>query len=441
MVDLETAISEERVGAGVGISWLRRTNWMHRRVETFEFRAADVLHVHASIDLTIPYSAVAIKAKGVDFTGLTSRSLRVIPVAFLPKEELTTCFDLHDEDGRSLPRLRAEHAGQLGAQILKIMAGGSNRNLPLWLTEKFSKYASPEYMDDPLPELRDDSWGGDGELKDEVLSSSSFITWLQQLSKNTLLCVLISGEEGESRVIKYCYEKSIPSKGGAKHPTVAIGIKAWPVMIRTPSATDCRSYHCELIHPPDVLLQRVNLWRVDPRGGDSTKVAFRGERLLDRYHLFASRLQPVGEYSTVFEVRVKRDGWLRAAFFTSWAISLILFLGALFAHRFIGSEDPSKPGIHTDSIFLMGTLLLAAGAAAITILVRSDQHSLTTRMLKYLTYSAYLMVGLAFAAVLLLVLARDEFQLRLNLYILFGIGALMSLLLTWVLALGGSRSS
>jgi hypothetical protein len=87
-----------------------------------------------------------------------------------------------------------------------------------------------------------------------------------------------------------------------------------------------------------------------------------------------------------------------------WAIASLMIISGF---QFGGSSNRNA-GSSTDSITLVGTLLLAVGAAGIAVLIRTNEHQLTSHLLRYARATINSLVGLAFLIVLALAFAGPE---------------------------------
>ena len=101
----------------VGLTWANRKEWMHRRVDSLTFVNAETVRVGIRFDLTIPHTAPEIGDPS------RCRTVRLVPLTVLNKQELTQHFSLRDGSGQAVPRLHSETAAAIAGEMLVMLCG------------------------------------------------------------------------------------------------------------------------------------------------------------------------------------------------------------------------------------------------------------------------------------------------------------------------------
>ncbi|MER5638806.1 hypothetical protein ABT095_17815 [Kitasatospora sp. NPDC002227] len=428
-------------GAELGLTWSKRAEWMHRRVDSVVFSDHKTVRVHASIDLSIPGTAPKAPCppgQTCDVTGLGAAPVRVLPIALLGKHELSMSFDLLDESDRSLPRLRAEKSAELSVECLLALASAiltraarlARRGVeppPVELGEglrnaltQLCSVSSALAAGPAWGQVVGSDWGMSLQDRWILLRDKEFVRWSKMLAESYFLCVLIEGQEGQHRVVKYSYEMRADTwlapirESASSRPTLAtrLGWADWPFTI--PAAVlNSTSYHCEVSNPHGVDVRLLEVRKL-PEHKASYALRCPTEISPSRSQVTARGQHKDDVESCLVLVRLKLSttGWLRSATVLSLAVTLVMWLNAARVDAFLPAKD-STGDPTPNSAVLMGTFLTAFGAAGIAVLIRADEHELTTVMLRWHRMVVAAVVGLAFLVVLALVLAQDETWLAL----------------------------
>lgn len=391
------------VAAATGNAWESRERWMYRRVDSYNFHNSISTHCRASIDFIIPDVAPAIRrADGIEY--------RIVPLMLVRKEEVSIHFDLHDEQGRSVCRLRDEEAARIGGGML------------LWLAT-FITNRRLDKGDDPhsncfreslteIASLKRNSWSEDdwAALKEKacflsdderraLFDSEDFNNVVNYLAHSTLLCALVSGRAGDSRILKIGYDTRDTWE---RAPSVRIGYEALELYFPM-VAQDPMTYHIEVDVPDGIDIQQA---AVVPK-----EVARVRERVVDECaHFIIDSCPPGEQLQLCVRMRVARAGWLSEAFVAGLVVAGLLIFTGVAAKYVERSDRPNDP--KTDHIFLAGTVFLAVAAALITLLARNEEHQLRAAMLRYLRGILAVQVALAFGAVMALVVTTSPGRVR-----------------------------
>ncbi|MGP3948474.1 hypothetical protein [Streptomyces sp. 7N604] len=404
------AFRQRGMALNVALSWITRRQWMHRRVDTFDFRDDLLVRCRSSIDLTIPESAPLVRAQdgATTLRGSDRQPIRVLPISLVVKKKTTVGFDLRDENDRPISRLRAEQSGQLGAVILTATA------------ERILNRAEPLPGEDPFTaELasiaRSDTYCAGAEAwsrltrgfldedpaKAVLARDEAFRYLVQRLAENHLLCVLLSGSPGQERVLKVTTDYKCKMERSLKE---MVGWVDFLAEIDAPHVSDPASYHYHVNVPDGITITGLNVRLDSPEQEHPYDIASQA-RDSQYAHLVATNCAR-GNYVNLVSMKVKRGGWLSAATASVLGLSLLFSLCWHLADRFVESSD-SAPEVHTDVVLLFATLFLAAEATILTILAKQGEHLLTSQMLNCLRKVMYVVTLLPFAAVLFLGFARS----------------------------------
>lgn len=406
---LESALKPEAigyVGSAMWLAWATRSDWIHRRVDSVEFMDAETMRVHASIDFTVP--------EGMPVIGdqIAGRSRVMVPLTVLRKDEPVFHFDLLDEAGGTISKLRAQDAAAVGGEILVSLVRVKRPTDPRPLLEEglrgiaLSEPSGVERIHpaDALSMHTAALFGGSPPLTDAI----------NLVAENYLLCALVAGRAGESHIVKIQYdlhhEEELPFLGSARRK---LGWLPWLFTVPV-TAPAVKTYHCEITVPDGVVIHKAVRIDVEKNenGEETRKEVTDGIVIREAVTQMTFNHVP-SDYKGFFEVglRAARRGWLWEALASGTVIVAMMWFVVCAASRLTHPDD-AKEHPATDVVFLVGTVLLALAAALIALLARNDEHRLRSEMLAYCRgiYSA--IVALTFMGVLVLVGARSSGVVR-----------------------------
>jgi hypothetical protein len=407
------ALWDPRVGASVGYLWMTRSDWINRRVDRYEFNGAETFRCNTNIDLTIPELAATVpidEAAERFLTKATGQKMRVIPLKLLPKGELSLAFDLRDESGGMVSRLRSEDCGQIGAIILETLARDIvGRELPNQLRSRLAKAAEnevPKNGGTQWKKLTSRGWGMNRKEKDTLFGHARFQSWFRRLAENYLLCVVIPGEVGSSHVIEMSHDAHL-KEGRSRREK--LGWRDWKFRWHAPAA-DAASYHFEITCPPGCEISALYHEEVSKVPDSEWPPIGTWYVRPNRRHaaLVAAGCADGRDYYVRAKMRIATGGWLATAASSGLLITALLTVSGIYAARFRHNQGIPP----TDIIFLFVTLLLVALSSTIAVLVRSDEHEFTSEMLRYLRLATMAMAAPTFTAVVALVFAQGLGVLR-----------------------------
>lgn len=436
--------SRREIAQNVAVAWLTRRQWMHRRVDQFDFQDDLLVSCRSSIDLTIPESAPIVRAPWVgtpELIGPDDQVVRVLPLFLADKGQVTVGFDLRDESNHPVSRLRAEQSGVLGGKILVTMA------------EKILKVRAPLPADDPLRvaamlvarsenvSTGPNAWSqlvrtclSEEQGKVALAHDEGFKYLVQLLAESHLMCALVPGKPNQQRILKIAADYQFVMTRRLRE---LMGWVDFAVEIKATHAADPASYHCHINVPAGVDIRRARL-KADPATDADGALPYdiAGQTRRPRYgHFIAMNCAREHNYADCVALQMMRRGWLNAALASGLGISALLFLCWRLASSFVDAHDEASNSVHTDVVLLFATLFLASEATIITILAKSEEHRLTSEMLKLLRLAMFGLALLPFVAVLVLGFARTSDTLS----TVFAILAWVSLLFLAPLFLAYSR--
>ncbi|MCX4763278.1 hypothetical protein OG562_20355 [Streptomyces sp. NBC_01275] len=394
------AADEYSPGPAVCLTWALRSTWINRKVETYNFRDAEMAHCHTSIDLKIPPEA---PESTPDENGTT---FLFLPLMWLDKKQLSIQFDLRDEAGCSLRRLDvAASTSLLGDALVAMASGIIGRDLAgSDFPRQLKRIASGECRQKPNDVwrelIRPSQWGLSHQEENRIFGDPEFERWVKNLTERHLLIAVLEGAKiGQQRVLGVDHDVRTD---WATSWGQMVGVSPWSLLFST-TASDCTNYHFEVLVPEGLHICRISLVPDPPFpwGAPSTPVAY---RVWDAHygHCVAHEIPDDSRsYNMIMDLRPSRSGWLIAAVSSSLAITTLMFVCSFFSGRILDPNNCVYP--ETDILFLVTTLFLAAAAAIITIAARAGDHLLTSRLLFRFRFSMWIMVAFSLAAVLILI--------------------------------------
>jgi len=347
--------------------------WVHRRVESITFIDENRIRRRVSVDFTLP----DLPRELLRTTRIRGKSAAYVPLTLLRKRTVVN-FDLHDEDGRSLPLLSRRQNNAVGATMLCLLAeavlGGS---LPEDLQRDLCTIAT--HRQEPAAEafrsLRDPP--RDCRSADEralLVEEPRVMTVAEDLTNNFLLLVPIAADLEARRVTKFSYEE---------RPGAEIDRSLWrslpetmnwsdvPLLLPASSLGAAGSYHVE-IEVPDELevasVSGIDLRRGEPLPSETTQSGSQDYRGLRRVHLHYSGL-PRWTWGLIeLKVGVARSGLLAAALLSAALTALLLSVASLRLEELREQAEVSS------------ALLLAIPGVLSSYLLRPGEHPLVSKL-------------------------------------------------------------
>jgi hypothetical protein len=373
--------------------------WVHRRVDTLEYRDDTTFRRQQSVHFTVPAAAPEIRVGEARF--------RLIPLTTLRKETLVN-FDCRDESGAALPVLTRKHQGLLTVRGMvgwaeAILAESRGEALDPEMAAAIAALVTCDVAPDELERaaLLDNVPQG-GLLRDDPF----FSLVLDRLTDQFVLLTLVADVPGTQRVVKLSYEE-LGGLAAVPWPRAPLAALAW-IPRHAASAAEgvfgAESYHFEADLPAGVDVPVASLWV----GPDEDEMACVD---LDPGEHQRIALRTVGHERGVAEVRWSlspaRHGWLRTAWFATALAAVTLGLGAWRLDT-ITALSPSDPTVTTGGASgsvpvgtrteLAAAVVLALIGALGGLVARIEEHPLVTRILAWPRRLAALAALLPFVA-------------------------------------------
>ncbi|MFF3859202.1 hypothetical protein [Streptomyces sp. NPDC002209] len=418
-------------GRRLGLNWLSRSQWMHRRVDTLELIDAEIVRCKIGFHFTIP-------SNGVILEGSTGQRQSVVPLMLLDKAKLSYRFCMRDSEGHTLPRLRSKECAALEFNFLNAITEAIIGEaipqtpwlpgLPDGLTSAFRRITTSTIRDGETTYnlMRSTPWGLRDEQHDLLFGESSnpasefFRLSVKVLTECHMLCALVPGEPDSECMVKITSDTA--------HDWFLDRGKLWrgiprrlgwvPLEFRIqPPVGDPRSYHCEFWTPSGV--------EIDSRSPGLTPAlpkAHFGFLSKHGFHLAAHDFSNRQAYTLVLQLRSELTGWLSATLATCLVVLALLWVGRAKSPELVDAKNSTDAlsGTPLNLTVLLTTIFLAVGAASITVLARSSSktHALEDKILAALRGVSWCIPIVCFSAVLILFCVNSSERMKLGFLVL-----------------------
>jgi hypothetical protein len=333
----------------------QESRWVHRRVETIDLLAQELVRRRVTVDFTLPESLL-------DDLRIGPRGPWCVPIAILEKRPLRN-FDLREDD-EWRPILGAGPGGPVAAGVVNAAArlAAAPTPLDLEITALLERIArsEPAAALAALQQLR--RHAGEAEQVATVLEDDTSAYFLTTLAGSYMLIALLAQPRGR-RILKFAYDEHIQFVRGRQHwgrrLARRLGWSALVIDVAVPAAAHTASYHAEVVVPEEL---RLDAFILDARTDEllSTNI----ERGVDRASLHAPRVGLDAEPVLVTAIRAERAELPTIAFATSAVTALLLLVGAALG-------DLGSPAAGSSvALLLAGSVLFATAVA------RSGEHRL-----------------------------------------------------------------
>lgn len=387
-----------------------RPRWMHRRVESVEFRNDVSVRRRISIDFTVPALAPELQ-NGSD-------TARLIPLTLIEKRPLIG-FDVLDEGGRVLPVLNTDHNRALGGRLLIELAGlVLDKDPSPELQERLRDLATAsvsvgEGMLDGLRKAGE----GDSETAQVVNQLSGW--WLDDLARQFILGILLPADAGERRVVKFAYDQVFTlehdDRPWRRRVREELGWSPTIVRFDVPSLIDAQGFHFEAVAPDGAEILEAAL---GGPAGENLHYSASGTSGQPRVHLH-TRAKDVLNAQVALSLRVSRRGWLRACYAAAALVFVVMVATAVQA-RTVSESSAGSSGAATATSVPATPSSTNPGAADRQSEDATEEPTLMSSTSEADTSSSAAALLLALLGVLAALLTRP------------GEHAMISRLLTWV---------
>lgn len=299
--ELRAALGDDLPGLETIRLLIAHPDWVHRRVDTLEYRDDTTFRRRQSVHFTVPAAAPQIR--------VGESGVRLIPLTTLRKETLVH-FDCRDESGGALPVLTRSQQGLLVVRGMSswaeaIVGGPLAAGVAAELEARLN-------ASDPSRLAARAAFDAGGGQREALRADDIFALVLERLTDQFLLTTLVADPPGTQRIVKFSYEElgELAPEVWPRAPLAALG---W-IPRRAASVAEglftAESYHFEADMPPGVDVPVASLW-VGPGDDDMTCID------VDPGDHLRVALRAPGQEHGVAEVRWSlrpaRRGWLRAA--------------------------------------------------------------------------------------------------------------------------------
>jgi hypothetical protein len=383
---LAAALATGTAGLAAVRMLIAQPDWVHRRVDTLDYRDETTFRRQQSVHFTLPSAAPEIRVDDVHF--------RLVPLATLRKETLVN-FNCRDESGTSMPILTRRHQGLLTVTGMIAWAEGLlGEALDEEVAEEIATCLTGPGADREVARLGFLTGGGQREA---LRADDIFALVLDRLTDQFLLLTFVSDPPGTQRIVKFSYEEltELAREAWPRGPVAAL---CWiPRRAASPAEGlfSAESYHFEADLPHGVDVPVATLWAgardddlacIDVDPGDHLRIALRS-RGLER-----------GVAEVRWSLRPARRGWLRAAWFATVTAAVTLGVGAWRLDTLVAGT-PLDGSVAPDTRTQLGAAVILTVVGALGGLVaRIEEHPLVTRLLAWPRRLAVLAAILPFAA-------------------------------------------
>jgi hypothetical protein len=371
---LAAALATGAAGLAAVRMLIAQPDWVHRRVDSLEYRDETTFRRQQSVHFTLPSAAPEIVVDEVHF--------RLVPLATLRKETLVN-FNCRDESGASLPILTRRHQGLLTVTGMIAWAEGLlGEPLDEAVAEEIATCVTGPHPEQDEARAAFATGGGQREV---LRADDIFDLVLDRLTEQFLLLTFVGDPPGTQRIVKFSYEE-LTELAPEPWPRGPLAALCWlPRRAASPAEGlfSGESYHFEADLPHGVDVPVATLWAgldednlacIDIDPGDHLRIALR------------SRGYERGVAEVRWSLRPARRGWLRAAWFATVAAATTLVVGAWRLDTLVAGTpldgSPTNGSVAPDTRAQLGAAVILSVVGALGGLVaRIEEHPLVTRLL------------------------------------------------------------
>jgi hypothetical protein len=331
------------------------SRWIHRRVETVDLLAQELVRRQVTVEFTLPEPLLDELRVGPDGPWC-------VPIAILQKQPLRHFDLLEDDEWR--PILGREHNGPIALALVLAAArlAIDSETIDSEVVLQLDRIAQgdPDDAREALAVLR-------RRARHEphvatILGHETSGYFVETFAESYMLIALLAKPYGR-RILKYSYDEHLGfirgRPGRARRLAGRLGWSALVIDIAVPTASHTASYHAEVVVPEEL---RIDAFVLDASTDEllSTDI----ERGVDRASLHAPGVPLDADPLLTVAVSAERSGVPTLAFVISAVTALLLLLGAA-----VGRLDSPTAGSSV-AVLLAGSVLFAATVA------RGGEHRL-----------------------------------------------------------------
>lgn len=393
-------------GASLASAILDWQSWCHRKVESLDLLEGRRGRRRISLDCS-PRTLQWVEPG-------SSAALSLVPLTYMAKDTLRD-FDVHDDQGRSIPVLGTESNGLLAAAAIAYLIGlQSGRDTAAESWESICRVTFG---------AGDDAETCAGELIMTVSPNALTATLIRDLARNFILIAALAPEADPRRqVIKYSYhwESEDGIRGGIRSRINAgragLGLRRFSLSMELNSLDSAQSYHLECSAPRGIVCTGVHL--PPDRSGRAPRDTSRTPvgHAHGNYDFEAAN----NNNNATIQFTLDRTGLIPRVAWSALATTAI-FAGLLFV--------PQSFEALAKSVDAATALLLFVPAILIALSTRGPENEIVAQLLLTLRILAYVNCLLLFVAGALLVLDLPEGPLRVT-WVISGIVSGITFLLS-----------
>jgi len=329
--------------------------WIHRRVETVDLLAQELVRRQVTVEFTLPEPLLDELRIGADGPWC-------VPIAILEKQPLRHFDLLEDDEWR--PILGREHNGPIASALVlaaaRLAIDSETVDSEVMLQLDRIAQGDPDDAREAVAVLRRRSTHEPQVAT--ILDHDTSGYFVETFAESYMLIALLAKPHGR-RILKYSYDEHLRfirgRPGRARRLAGRLGWSPLVIDIAVPTAAHTASYHAEVVVPEEL---RIDAFVLDAATDEllSTDI----EHGVDRASLHAPGVPPDADPLLTVAVSAERSGVPTLAFVISAVTALLLLLGAA-----IGQLDSPTAGSSV-AVLLAGSVLFAATVA------RGGEHRL-----------------------------------------------------------------
>lgn len=329
--------------------------WIHRRVETVDLLAQELVRRQVTVEFTLP-------APLLDELRIGPEGPWCVPIAILEKQPLRHFDLLEDDEWR--PILGRAHNGPIASALVlasaRLAIGSETVDSDVRLQLDRVAQGDPDDARAAMAILRGRS-AHEAQVA-TILDHDTSGYFVETLAESYMLIALLAKPRGR-RILKYSYDEHLRfirgRPGRARRLAGRLGWLPLVIDIAVPTAAHTASYHAEVVVPEEL---RIDAVVRDAVTNDllSTNI----ERSVDRASLHAPGVALDADPLLKVAVSAERSGVPTLAFVISAVTALLLLLGAAIGR--LGSPTAGS----SVAVLLAGSVLFAATVA------RGGEHRL-----------------------------------------------------------------
>ncbi|HEY4812682.1 MAG TPA: hypothetical protein VIH71_16670 [Solirubrobacteraceae bacterium] len=375
--------ARRRIGLTTALLFVRRQEWVHRRVELVTFADQDVIRRSNSIDFTLPrWTAAYLKVSK------SEPSKIAVPIALLRKATLAH-FNLSDEGSNAIPLLSGTQVGPLAELALLATAelALESDNIHSSIAAAIRQLTWDRRADDDQGGQRPSSAAfeclfspDEPEPESRLLLKRHpiFLPLAEAFDENYIAAVLLTIAGGDRRVVHFAYDEMISETGNDQvHRRRTIrelfkGNLSRRVLVLASSAGDAESFHMEAEAPEGLRISSRVTFTYAQKDARRTNIEEPVEKSgsYQRSHIHCNDVHASDRLAVVLRVGPRSSTVVRGAALTA-ALTLLAVIYIRIQIHHINRHGAAS----TATVLLVIPTILSLWIA------RSNEHPATTYLL------------------------------------------------------------